>query len=46
MIKLLIFPFRDVDVFIEKLEKTLTFFRDLENPTDLNADNDDFVPFI
>jgi hypothetical protein len=36
---------REVDMFIEKLEKTLSFFRSLENQGKASPD-DDFVPFI
>ena len=37
----------DVDYFIEKLEATIKFFTNLENPSGSNDDSeDDFVPFI
>lgn len=35
----------DVDYFIEKLESTIKFFTDLENPLS-REDDQDFVPFI
>jgi hypothetical protein len=36
---------RDVDKFVEKLDSTVKFFRNLENPGNEES-KDDFVPFI
>lgn len=37
--------YRDVDIFVEKLDSTVKFFQNLENPGNEKVD-DDFVPFI